>query len=356
MADHTLSLIQDALCQRLRHKIVPQYNRSDVKLNALRKIAGKGKNVSGDATFGTVTLQTFTDGQVVTAFNNDTTQPWNNTWAELGDALKLTGRAEDAAAGDDTELGAAFMKVLTDRKTSVAAGINTELYTGAGGASIIGTQVASGPLDSTGTFANIDRAVRTQWAGNVLANGGVPRGMSMRLLDSAFEAVDSSRSGGLSFGFAPTAVWNAIARLAGDKIRVVQEAYVRGEALKASMGFQAVEVHGVPIFKDTAAPSGILEMLNEQHIGIEYLPAAPSRMARGKVLAMIPLAGTPQEQLNALERGGVAPTIGEASALMALLIDLHGVGNFDAWQLVSTLALWCDRPNAHALVKDIDTN
>lgn len=355
MADTTLASIVDALCQRLRPRITTQYNRSDVKLNALRKGPGRGKNISGDVTFGTTVLQTFTDGQVVTQFDSDTEVPWNLPWAELGGALKITGRAEDAAQGDDTELGALFMKKLMDRKTSIAGGINTELYTGAGGNSVIGTQTASGPLDSTGIWANINRATYPQWAGNVLANGGVPRGLSMRLIDQAFEAVDTAKGGGLSFGFASPAVFNVLCRMAGDKVRVVQEAYIRGEPLKAAMGFNAVEVHGVPIFKDSAATSGTLELLCDQHIGIEYLPAAPSRLSRGKVLMMVPLAGTPHEQLNALMPSGQAPSIGEASALMGMLIYLPSVGNFDAWQLVTTCNLWCDRPNAHALIKDIET-
>lgn len=350
-----LSDIQNALCQRMRPRVIDQYNRSDVKLNALRKTAGRGKNVSADATFGSTTLQTFTDGQVVSTFNKDTDVPWSLSWVELGDALKITGRAEDAAQGDDTELGALFVRKLMERKTSIAGGINVELYTGAGGASILGTQTAAGPLDSTGTFAGINRATYPQWAGNVLANGGIPRGLSMKLLEQAFEAVDASKGGGLTMGFASSSMFNRLAAMAGDKVRVLQEAYIRGEALKASLGFQAVEVFGVPIFKDTSSPAGTIELINDRHIGIEYLPAAPSRMARGKVIQMVPIAGTPQEQLNALVPGGV-PAIGEASALMACLINLPFAGNAEAWQLVTTCTLWCDRPNAHVLIKDIDTN
>lgn len=350
-----LSDIQNALCQRLRPRVIEQYNRSDVKLNAFRKTAGRGKNIAGDVTFGSVTLQTFTDGQVVTTFNKDTDVPWSLPWAELGDALKISGRAEDAAAGDDTELGALFVRKLMERKTSIAGGINVELYTGAGGNSIIGTQTAAGPIDSTGTFAGISRSTYPQWAGNVLANGGLPRGLSMKLLEQAFEAVDASRGGGLTMGFVSPAMFNRLTAMAGDKVRVVQEAYIRGEALKASVGFQAVEVFGVPVFKDVSAPAGTIELFNDRHIGIEYLPAAPTRMARGKVIQMIPLAGTPQEQLNALVPGG-APSIGEASALMACLINLPYAGNAEAWQLVTTFNLWCDRPNAHVLIKDIDTN
>ena len=54
-------------------------------------------------------------------------------------------------------------------------------------------------------------------------------------------------------------------------------------------------------------------------------------------------------------RGAGSYVCGEASALMGMLIYLPSVGNFDAWQLVTTCNLWCDRPNAHALIKDIET-
>ena len=46
-------------------------------------------------------------------------------------------------------MGAQFVKVLTDRKTSIAAGINTELYTGLGSGSntVLGLHTSAGPLD-----------------------------------------------------------------------------------------------------------------------------------------------------------------------------------------------------------------
>lgn len=353
MADADFASVNAALEQRIRSQVKKQYNRSDVTLNLIPKVMGNGKNLAWDISVGTATGQVFDDGQVVSVFNNDTEVLCTLPWAEYGDAFKVTGRAEDAANGDNTELGRLFMFKLMQARERAASKVNTDIWSGAGTAApqlLYGITITAGPLDSTGSYAGQSRVTYPQWAGNVLANGGVSRAISLSLLEYAFEVVFTASGTVPTFGITTPAIWRHLAELAGGEKRVNQDAYIRGQKLPVSMGFHSVEINGVPIFRDKDATSGTLALFNEDHIMLEWLPVAPSRVQRGKILARVPLGGTPQEQTEEL---GAAP--GGAGPLMASLIPLPSQGNFDSWMLDSTIQLKADRCNAHCLIKDIAT-
>ena len=58
-----------------------------------------------------------------------------------------------------------------------------DLYIGTGAADhITGLVATAGGITNTGTYANIDRAVRTQWQGTVNSNGGVGRALTFDLM------------------------------------------------------------------------------------------------------------------------------------------------------------------------------
>lgn len=354
MADENFAAVSPALEQRIRNRIVKQYNRSNVTLDLLPKIQGRGKNLAWDISVGTATGQVFDDGQAVATFNNDTEVLATLPWAEYGDAFKITGRAEDVASGSDTELAELFLWKLTQARERGGVLANTDLWTGAGTAGpqlFFGLTISGGPLDSTGTYAGQSRATFPQWAGNVLANAGVPRAISLSLLEYALEVTFTASGRIPSFGMCGPNLWRLVCELAGGDRRIMQEVYVRGQKLNLSMGFHAVEINGIPIFRDVGVPSGVLALFSEDCIGIEYLPAAPSRIARGKVKARVPFAGTPQEmsQPPALPGAG-----GTGGPLFANLIELPANGNFDNWQLVATCQPRVTKPNAHVLIKDLN--
>lgn len=350
MADTTFATVQVALEQRIRQKLADNTNRSTVTLNVFKKKRGKGKNVAFDASFGTDTGQIFDDGQVVSVFQTDTEQLATLPWAEYGDAFKITGRAEDAAAGDGTELNQLFVVKLRQARNRAAEKINTDLWTGDGTASpqkILGITATAGPLAATGIYAGINRASFGQWAGNVFANGGVPRALSLSLVQSAFAATFDASGKSPSFGLAPSNIFNRLAELTNQDRRYMQEVFIRGQKITLQQGWEAIEINGKPVFRAREVPSGTLAFFHDDHIWVEFLPVAPERMARGKVLAMVPVAGTPQEQMD----GRVL----ESEALMSALISLPSAGNFDSWMLDTNVQLACDEPHAHFLLQDLGT-
>jgi hypothetical protein len=343
----TLATISAALEQRIREKIQEQYNRSDLTANLLAKRRGKGKNCAYDITVGTDTGQIFDDGQVVSTFQTDTELLATLNWAEYGDAFKITGRAEDVAEGDNTELGRLFLKRLMQTRGRAAEKVNTDVWTGDGTGSpqkLLGITASAGPLDSTGIYAGQNRATYPQWAGNVYSNGGIVRAVNLDLFEIGFQDTGTASGQQPTFGITTPAIWRRVASLVAPERRSITDLTIRGQKLTVQMGFNAIEINGVPLFKDKAVPSGMCAFFNEAHIGLEYLPVAQSRIQRGKVRAMVPLNGTPQEMDGKVPGG---------EPLMAALIELPAAGNFDNWMLDATIQLWCDQPNSHFLIKDL---
>lgn len=350
MADTTFSAISPALEQRIRKEVVKQYNRSSVTTDLIPKMSGMGKNLAWDVSVGTSTGQVFDDGQIVSTFNADTELLATLPWCEYGDAFKITGLAEDAAAFSDTQLGSAWMLKMMQARERAAQKINTDVWSATGTAApqtIFGINMgANGPVDSTGTYAGVSRGSFAQWQGITLANGGIPRALSLSLIEYGFELVFNASGKIPTFGITTSNIWRLLCELANDQRRILQTVTVRGEQLNISMGFNAVEINGVPVFKDISVPSGVLAFFSEDSIAMEYLPTAASRIARGKIMATVPVAGLPQEQVmtGAPQTGG---------PLVANVIALPSAGNFESWMLDCVIQLKVMRPNAHLLIKDI---
>lgn len=351
MSTTDTAALNPALEQFIRQAVVKQYNRSSVTTNLLRKEVGMGKNLAWDVSVGTGTGQVFDDGQTVSTFNADTEVLATLAWAEYGDAFKITGRAEDGAQFSKTELGNTWMFKMMQTRERAAKLINDDIWTGAGTAGpqlLYGVAMPSnGPLSVTGVYAGVDRGTYSQFAGITLANGGIPRAVNLPLVEYGFEQVFNASGKIPTWGITTSNIWRSLCELEGGHRRIMQEVGVRGQTLNIALGFNAVEVNGVPVFKDISVPTGYLGFFSEDSIFLEYLPTAASRVARGKIMATVPIAGLPQEQ----DMTG-AP-MGAGMPLVANVIALPSQGNFESWQLVCTLGLKVTRPNAHLLIKDL---
>jgi hypothetical protein len=352
MADTDLAALNPALEQFIRQQVVKQYNRSHVTANLIRKEVGMGKNLAWDVSVGTATGQVFDDGQVVNTFNADVELLATLPWSEYGDAFKITGRAEDGAQFSKTDLGNTWMFKMIQARERAAKKVNDDIWSGDGTGApqkLYGlTMAANGPLSTSGTYAGtMDRATYPQTQGITLANGGIPRAISLSLVEYGFEQVFNASGKIPTWGITTSNIWRSLAEMEGGQRRILQEVYIRSQKLTMSLGFNAVEVNGVPVFKDISVPSGYLAFFSEDSIALEYLPTAPARVARGKIMATVPLAGLPQEQ----DMTG-APA-GAGSPLVANIISLPSQGNFESWMIDCTLGLKVSRPNAHLLIKDI---
>lgn len=349
MTDINEALLDPALEQFIRREIAKQYNRSSVTVDLFRKEPGIGKNVSWDISVGTGTGQVFDDGADVSTFNTDTEVLATLPWAEYGDAFKITGRAEDVAQFSRTELGNAFFFKMNQARERAAKKINDDIWTADGSASpqkLWGITASAGPLDSTGSYGGQSRSTYPQWQGIKIANGGVPRSINLDTIEYGLEQVFTASGKAPTYGLTTPNVWRLLCSLVDDDKRVNFDGLsLRGIPITTALGYQYVEVNGIPVFRDISVPKGNLVFFHEPSWCVEYLPTAPSRIARGKIMATVPIAGLPQEQLML-----GAPMGGP---LVANAIVLSSAGNYDRWMLDTTLQLRNSRPNASLWIQDI---
>jgi hypothetical protein len=348
MTDINEALLDPALEQFIRQQIAKQYNRSSVTTDLFRKEPGMGKNVAWDISVGTGTGQVFDDGADVGTFNTDTQVLATLAWGEYGDAFKLTGRAEDVAQFSKTELGLAFFFKMNEARERAAKKVNDDIWTGDGSGSpqkIFGITAANGPMDTAGSYGGQSRITYPQWQGTKLGNGGIPRPITLDTIEYGLEQSFTASGKNPTYGVTTPNVWRLLCTLVDDDRRINQDTQIRGEAIGVKLGYNAVEVNGIPVFRDISVPKGNLVFFHEPSWCVEFLPVAPSRIARGKIMATTPLAGLPQEQLM------VGAPVG--GPLVANIIALSSLGNYERWQLVSTLQLRNTRPNASLWITDI---
>src|SRR5262252_6403687 len=181
-----LATIAASLTTIFEDMITSQINRATVLLQVLPVGPGTtGKNISWNARFGSAVGGARAEGADVATLNCDDKVPATLEFGTYDDAFGVTGKAMAAAraARNPEELANLYLDELSDCVERLAKGIAIDLYTGSGAANfILGLVATGGGIMDTGTYANIDRAVRSQWQGSVSRNGGVGRALTFDLM------------------------------------------------------------------------------------------------------------------------------------------------------------------------------
>lgn len=348
----TLADIQASLEQRFREARKHQANRAAVTLKLLNKTGAYGlKNWAARITTGTDEGQVFSDGADLTGLvQADSDSPIILQWGLYGDVFSTSNLAEDAAAGDPGDYENLVVKEGLDAGDRTATKINKDIWLGPGTAGpqrIHGLTAVAGPLDDTGVYAGVDRAVEAQWASNVFDNGGVLRPYEIRLLE---EAIDGTY---VASGMTPSAVittpeiWRRHKQLTKQDA-LERQVQVGGEQYILDPGVQALLIDGIPIFKDKDCPADTIVGLTMSCIGIERLDPAESRRQRQLLAANIPIMGTPEEQYYADNQ--------PMRELGAELYRLARTGNQEKFAMETKIVLWTNRCNAHFRLADIAPN
>jgi hypothetical protein len=345
VADSDVAALSDALEQRVRRKLVRQPNRATVFLNLINKQFGSGKNCAFDVSVGTADGQNFDDGEAVSTWNNDTELMAILAWAIYGDAFRITGLAESIAAGEPTELARLYIKKLIDAGGRTASKLNKALYSGTGGTSpqqLHGVSSGTGPMSDSGSYAGIDRSSHVQWAATVSDNGAVDRNLTVGVIEDHLEAMYVASGRQPHYILTTPTLWSAYARLVAPEKRYLQEVTIRGETIKLDGGWRALEINGIPIFKDKDCTAKEMVFVDDDHLVLEQLP--DPEVLKGRAIASIPIAGTPQEQ---------AGTIPDRPGLMARVIELGRAGDMTPFQMIVHTQLTSDRCNAHGRLTDL---
>jgi hypothetical protein len=312
MSADNITNISAALAQTFAPELTRNWNRSTELLKhiAIKPGSGQGggQNVAWDVMFDGATAASFAEGSDVGAgeFSYDPIKPAVLPWGLYRAAFQLSNLEIDAASANvanATALEDMVGERFVDAVAKICSKINIDLISGTGldGSSnptIVGLVAA---LAATGTYAGLSKGTYPTWGGNVSANGGVARSLTMGVLAGAEQLayVASGRSPSLFMGTPGSytkyeGLFEATRRTA-DAGQQLQGYYGTVPA-----GDNRLNWRGMPVLRDKDITTGTFFMLNPDELEFRVLPwsgaadgAAQSTRAgmssNGRDMAALPL-------------------------------------------------------------------
>lgn len=308
MAPVTFSGIDATLAEIFFDEIANQINRACVTAQVLDISPGTGKNIQWAVRTGTATPTTavIADGADVSTFNNDAKAPAVLQYGTYHDAFSVTGKAMAAAraAGNPAELASLLVDELGDSVERLSRAIASDIYVGTGATDNIHGlygSLGAGTVDAlgdSGIYAGINRAVTTQWQGNVVDAGLVDFQANAFTLMRQLRREIYQSSGERPDIFITDPVQHEKLGLAYQAERRYTDSIRRadGSVIKLDGGYQVLEFDGIPVIEDVLHPVQKLTALNSRHVKISQLIDSPDVMNRA--MGNIGLAGTPEEQFG----------------------------------------------------------
>lgn len=350
MAAETLSSVVNALSQVFAPELARQWNRSAVVAALIAAqpgavSAGKGKNVAWDVAFSGNAAGTVAEGSDVqdAELASDTNLPAILDWAHYRSSFKVSETELDAAAssvGVATALMDLFGERIMNAGEKLARVINVDLLTGdgtdgSGNPQLVG--LLGGALETTGLYAGISRAAQSEWAGNVLSNGGVPRPLTLDLMYQMDQQIFTASMETATHIITSPGVYRKYAGLF-ESVRRIE-----GDGRSAmTFGSGAAELFwkGVPVLRDPSMPSGTLIFFNARHVSAKYLPRL----------------GSPQDAVMSRMQdlsGGNGDLVKNMTGIPARVAILAKTGDSVKCSVKTTVAACVKRPNALGYIDDI---
>lgn len=273
-----LADVSNALSQRFAAKISLNWNRQAILAAKLPTEQGFGKNVAWDAGFSGATASSYAEGTDVQTgeLNIDAFVPATLSWAHYRSAFQVSETEFDAAAssaGSADALVRLFDTRVMGSVEKLASKVNADLWSGtgtdgSGNVSIVGLQ--GGALETSGTYAGILRSTYSEWAGNVLANGGVARPLTIDLMEQMDANIFTGSSMKPDLIVCDPATFRKYKGLFEPIRRVEGESVMKYDT---SM-YSEVFFQGIPIFRDKDAPAGTMTFLNRSQVAKVFLPGS----------------------------------------------------------------------------------
>ncbi len=266
-----LSTTFDALLSR-------QFNRTAVTASLLKAVPETtGKQVAWDVLMNGASASCYAEGADVGngEYNVDKPVPATLAFGLYRSAFWVSSHSLEVAAGslgNAVALQNLFGERMFDSVTALSALINSEIISGTGTTSgnpgIFGL-LGSTALSATGIYANIDRSTYPLWAGNVLANGGTPRALTVDLMDLLEQNIY------VASNVRP----NCIVTTPGvvRKFKGLFTPYQRFNAAGPNPRFDAstteIFYQGIPVIRDKDMTTGTMAFLNTDQVSLRF-PAA----------------------------------------------------------------------------------
>jgi len=301
MATVNTAAIAASLNKKFEPMLASQINRSTPVFQVLPVKRATTPIIQWVATFGTAapTTAAIAEGAAVTTFNSDAKVPASLDYTTYHDAFGVTGlaMAKAAVAGNPEQLANLFREEMEESLPRLAMAVAADIYSGPGtGNRLLGLAATAGGLRAAGTYAGIDRAVQTQWAGNELANGGILRPLSIGLMRRMRTNIYNASGKKPDFILCTPEVHEVYGLLLGDKRRYLEDVTIRGRKVVLDGGYQVLEFDGIPVIEDVSAPDNSMIFGNSRHVDVFQLPSLSDAVNRSS--GDVSLKGTDEEQFG----------------------------------------------------------
>lgn len=356
MAVDNLSNISSALSQTFARRLVKAWNRQAITLSMVPVVSdmgqGDAKQIAWDAEFSGAGAAAFAEGSDVAAgeFLVDPLVPAVVPWGMYRSAFQLSNLEINAASrsiANAAQLGnivalrveSAVAKMLSKMSGDFFTGTGTD---GSGNPNIIGLQAA---LAATGTYASIAKGTYAEWAGNVLANGGIARTLTFDLLANLEQNIFTAS------GQEPDVLVTSpgVARKYEGLFETTRHTISTGaSSVPAYQGSTSGGVtgprtnlfwRGKPVIRDRDCPTGQLFMLKWSEVEMKYLPFQP-----------LSPDGVSAQVTNMPSHDG---TNAVPSGIMATVYPLARTGSAVKFVAEIYVQNKVARPNAHGWLQDI---
>ena len=334
MADTIQSLSLVTLAQEYRGDVVRMINRRTMALKLFRVVSGSGKNIAWAPETSGQLAENYSEGADAANFGSDAQLAAVLPWALYRGNFHVSNLAMDGAVGASSPVGNRMLwaRNLVNASAALASLLNVELYAGPGtGTRMAGLDVAIG--STTNTYAGLDRtqAANALFRPTVVDPGSLTAPTFALIRDDLrkiFEACGETPDVALC----SPAVFNAVGNLFDANRRYVQSIETAKGKIDLNFGYAGIEIDGTVFVKDKDATANQIYYINSNHIHLEVLP--PSTMVG------------PAPQVQADDGFGAAP-LGFKYELLAK------TGPSEKAEVLSTLNLVVDRPNAHGVRKNV---
>lgn len=341
-----LTNISNALSTTFAEEIHRQWNREAVFASMVKMVPafgqGAGKQIGWEVEFSGASAASFAEGSDVasTEYAVDPVQPATLSFGQYRAAFQLSNLEIKAAAASPAQaaaLGRIVIERLKGSLAKMASVMNTDLFNGtgtdgSGNPTIIGFDTA---VAASGTYAGISKATYSEWAGNVLANGGTARALTQDLLYNLEQLIYTASGKTPSFIVCTPGVYRKYAGLFEPLRRVESDG--RGP-LQYNSGAAELFWKGIPVIRDRVAPAGTLRMVSAEDFVLR------------------PLTIESNEDGVAQRAAGLSSTNGEQEKPLGMAVDvipLARTGSAQKFLVECYLQAAMLRPNAHGLLSDI---
>lgn len=334
MSDVLQSTSLITLAQEYRGDVVRNINRRTMALKLLKVVQGSGKNIAWAPETSGQLAENYAEGADAANFGSDGQLAAVLPWALYRGNFHVSNLAMDTSVTASTPVGNRMLwaRNLVNASAALAQLLNQEIYAGPGtGTRMAGLSVAIG--STTNTYAGLLRtdSDKALFRPTVI-DPGSSTPVTFALIRDDLRQIYEACGETPDIALCSPAVFNAVGNLFDQNRRYVQSVETAKGKIDLSFGYAGIEVDGTVFVKDKDSTAGWIHYINSNHMHIEVLPPSSS-------------VG-PAPQIQADDGFGPAP-LGFKYELLAK------TGPSEKAEVLSSLNLVVDRPNAHGVRKNV---